>query len=304
LVVVDSKTERAAAVASSIGDAASAVNWIGDGPPPAGVDAVACAVPAGLELPFVRSAMNAGIPIATSVDDHEAIRDLLALRPATTKSWTALVGCGLSPGLSDLLARHAGAALDAVDEVHVARVGVAGPSCQSVVKRALRDRSLEWRGGRWHDEDRRAGHELVWFPDPIGARECERVAGGIWCLAEGFPDASRISVRLANPDAGARCRFSRRQDDASWGATRVEVWGRQGSRRSSIVYGVVERTAIAAGTTLAVSTLALVGLVPDLPPVNVPGVHGLAASVEPVPMLAELARRGVKAAIFEGVGER
>jgi hypothetical protein len=31
------------------------------------------------------------------------------------------------------------------------------------------------------------------------------------------------------------------------------------------------------------------------------GVHGLATLVEPIPFLAELSNRGVRAAVFEGV---
>jgi hypothetical protein len=37
------------------------------------------------------------------------------------------------------------------------------------------------------------------------------------------------------------------------------------------------------------------------PQIESPGVHGLASLVDPVPFLAELAQRGVKAAAFEGV---
>jgi hypothetical protein len=40
---------------------------------------------------------------------------------------------------------------------------------------------------------------------------------------------------------------------------------------------------------------------PDLAAVPAPGAVGLGAVVEPVPFLAELASRGVKAAAFEGV---
>jgi hypothetical protein len=56
--------------------------------------------------------------------------------------------------------------------------------------------------------------------------------------------------------------------------------------------------AFAAGAVLAVSALWLAGLGPA--PVTITGAHGLAALVDPVPFLAELARRGVKAAVFEG----
>ena len=67
----------------------------------------------------------------------------------------------------------------------------------------------------------------------------------------------------------------------------------------SVVYTV----AIAAGTVLAVTAARLAGIAPGLAARSGPvaGVHGLAALVEPVPFLSELARRGVKAAVFEGV---
>jgi hypothetical protein len=96
---------------------------------------------------------------------------------------------------------------------------------------------------------------------------------------------------------------SRRGLDENWGSVRVEAWGWRGRSRECMVYGVIDRTAIAAGTVLAVTATHLAGIAPglgarDRPPA---GVHGLAALVEPVPFLAELARRGVKAAVFEGV---
>jgi hypothetical protein len=70
-----------------------------------------------------------------------------------------------------------------------------------------------------------------------------------------------------------------------------------------MVYGVIDRTAVASGTVLAVAAACLAGIAPGLSARAGPtaGVQGLAALVEPVPFLAELARRGVKAAVFEGV---
>ena len=56
---------------------------------------------------------------------------------------------------------------------------------------------------------------------------------------------------------------------------------------------------MAAGAVLAVAAGRLAGIL--APPVDAPGVHGLASLVEPVPFLAELAQRGVRAAAFEGV---
>ena len=87
-------------------------------------------------------------------------------------------------------------------------------------------------------------------------------------------------------------------DEGEWGATRVEIYGRRGRERDVVVYGVIERTAVAAGTVLALSAAQLCGA--GGATVHRPGVHGLAALVEPVPFLAELSARGVRVATFEG----
>ena len=127
----------------------------------------------------------------------------------------------------------------------------ARPSCATEPTRSRR---------RW------GGHELVWFPEPIGPRECERVATGVNLLSGAVPDAERITVRLARDRTPVRGqRWLRRRDpEGTWGAIRVEVWGRRGATREPIVYGAIERTAIAAGTVLGVTTAALAGALPGL----------------------------------------
>ena len=90
----------------------------------------------------------------------------------------------------------------------------------------------------------------------------------------------------------------RRDPDGDWGAVWVEVRGRRGRSEEILVYGAVDRMAFAAGAVLAVAALWLAGL--GAAPVTATGAHGLAALVDPVPFLGELARRGVKAAVFEG----
>jgi hypothetical protein len=85
-----------------------------------------------------------------------------------------------------------------------------------------------------------------------------------------------------------------------WGAIRVEVWGRRGAAREPVVYGAIERTEIAAGTVLALTAAGLSGALPTLVDRR-PGVQGLGSVVTPRAFLAELASRGVKVAVFEGV---
>jgi hypothetical protein len=82
------------------------------------------------------------------------------------------------------------------------------------------------------------------------------------------------------------------------GAVRVEVRGRRGSGRDVRVLGALDRPAAAAGAVAALAAgWAVDGRLARS------GAAGLAELVpEPVPFLAELARRGVRAAVFEGAG--
>ena len=173
-----------------------------------------------------------------------------------------LAGCGLAPGLTDVLARHAVGALDAVDEVHVARCGVGGPACAALARRTQREPSREWRDGAVA-HDRRRGAELIWFPDPVGAAS-----------ASSSPPASSCSSPRRRAPGGSPCgsvppikrRFTppgRRDPGRGWGAVRVEVWGWRGDARTSVVYGVIERTAVAAGTVLGVTAAWLAGALPE-----------------------------------------
>jgi hypothetical protein len=303
LLVSARGSSRAEEVADALGDRAQPIELRPDDPLPDGVDAVASAVPAALVVARAQRALDAGVPFASSVDDVDATTALLELdQPARRAGVIVAPGCGLAPGLADVLSRHAADALDSVDEIYVARAGAAGPASVATVRRARRETPVEWRDGNWHEE-RRSDPELVWFPDPIGARECEPVAMGVGLLVRAFPGVRRVTVRLAEPLTRRLAWPSRRGLDEGWGSTRVEVWGWRGQARESMVYGVIDRTAVAAGTVLAMTAARLAGVAPGLGARDGPagGVHGLAALVEPVPFLAELARRGVKAAVFEGV---
>ena len=302
LLIAERRTTQVEAVVAAMGARAERVEWYAESPLPPDVSAVACALPAGCEQPIASRALEAGVPFASSGDDESDLMGLRSLTETARRSGVALiVGCGLAPGLADVLARHGADAFDEVDEIGIARAGTSGDACVATAARARRGGAAELRDGIYEESRRRGGHELVWFPEPIGPRECERVATGIHLLSAAVPDAARISVRLARDDVGPRERWLRRRDpEGTWGAIRVEVWGRRGVAREPIVYGAIERTAIAAGTVLAVTTAALAGALPGLLAPSA-GVFGLGAVAQPRAFLAELSRRGVKAAIFEGV---
>jgi hypothetical protein len=284
-------------VAEMFGDRAEAIDFRPGDPLPE-VDAVACALPDDLDVKVVTTAVEQGIDVASCADAAPTIERLLALAPsARARGVTVALGCGLAPGLSDLLAKHGAAAFDEVDEICVARFGCAGSASVAAV-RAERDApARDWYEGAWRATARPA-EEIVWFPEPIGGRDCRTVTAGVALLIDAFPGVSCIGVRLGEAQ---RRRFAMRRrvgDEGEWGATRVEIYGRRGRARDVVVYGVIERTAVAAGTVLALSAAQLCGA--GGATMHRPGVHGLAALAEPVQFLTELSARGVRVATFEG----
>jgi hypothetical protein len=302
LLIAARSSERASELAGAIGKDTRAVTL--DADVPAEVAAVAIAIPGRAAARFAARALAAGVPAAAVTDDEEGLAGLLALDDRAQKAGVLVAaGCALVPGLGDVLARHAADGLDEADEVHVARVGVAGPECVAALRKARRDRPREWHDGAWLTP-RRLGSQLVWFPDPIGARECEVVAPGVELLRESLPEVRHASIRLGEPPL-RRARVAAltgRSLDDGWGGARIEVWGWRGRAREAVVYGVIERPEVAAGTVLAVTTARLAGLLPQVTLRGTRGgVRALGSLVDPAPFLAELARRGVKAATFEGV---
>jgi len=301
LLVVDARPKRAGEVAEIMGERATTIDWQPGTGIPDGVDAVACAVPAGDDVTIVRDALEAGVPVVSATDDTTAIQALLALDAAATETGVpVVVGAGLAPGLADVLVRHAADGLDTIDDVNVARWGAAGDASASTVRVALADRGAELRDGEIVPLAKRGGEELIWFPNPVDARGCEPVGNGLELLLQAVPGLGRATIRFARAEKPGWT-LPRRADPVNeWGAIRVEVWGTRGPTHEPVVYGAIERTEIAAGTVLALTTAALVGLLPGLVEPR-PGVHGLGRIVVPRAFLAELARRGVKVAVFEGV---
>ncbi len=81
------------------------------------------------------------------------------------------------------------------------------------------------------------------------------------------------------------------------GAIRVEIRGLRAGSSDTLVYGAMDRPAVAAGAVAAVVAVAAARGTLE------PGAGGLASRVnDPVPLLTELAGRGVRCAVFEGAG--
>lgn len=305
IVLTDQKSERASDVAEVLGTLAEAIDWSPAQALPEGIDVVAVAMEGDAERAVAERALEAGVPMAGSSDEPDAVRSLLDLDDAAREAGiTIAAGCGLAPGLADVLVRHAADALEAVSEIHIARAGSAGPACSRRLEQAGHGVALEWREGAWARERAGSGRQLVWFPDPVGGLDCRRAASGQTALlVDAFPGLNRVTMRVAEhgaAPAGTRRRRRRSDPDGEWGGVWVEVRGRRGRSEEILVYGAVDRMAFAAGTVLALAAGWLAGL--DGGPVTSTGAHGLGALIEPVPFLAELGRRGVKAAAFEGSG--
>ncbi len=289
-------SRRVEEVCSSLGPMARRVDWTPGDPVPSSTNVIASALPAEWHVRVAEAAIAAGVAAVLAADDSESLGALAALSAkAAAAGVTIAAGCGLAPGLACVLARHAGSLFDAVDEVRIARSGIAGEASERAVRDERRPLPTVLRGGRWRSGSRLG--ELVWFPEPINARDCQLVTGGGPLLAEAFGSLDRLTWSLAE---GGRKRVGlRRVDpDDGWGAIRVEVFGRRDGEASSVVYGLVDRIALAAGATLAVAAAELGGF--GVERVVRPGVHSLAALVDPVQFLAELATRGVRAAAFVG----
>jgi hypothetical protein len=298
LAIVEPNGMRASDVVGALGDPARAVPALADVLPDA--DVVVLTAPVR-HRPLAEIALEAGVHVVSVADGLDDVRSLLQLdTEARERGLQVVVGAGFSPGLSCVLAVHAAAAFDAVEEVHVAKLGTGGPACAREHHRALGDAAFDWRDGVWVRRPGGSGRELCWFPDPVGGVDCYRAAlAEPLLLTPIFPGVERVTANLG---ANRRDRLTARlpmlrrpHPEGGLGALRVEVRGRRGGSRDERVLGVVDRPAVAAGAVVALAARwAVAGRMLR------PGAAGLAALVEPIPFLAALADRGVRAAAFEG----
>jgi hypothetical protein len=211
-----------------------------------------------------RRLLEAGVSVVScgdDVDDARALLDLDAI--ARQARQTLVVGASASPGLSGLLVHSLSKRFDAIDEVHVAVHGTAGPACAQQHHRALARQSIGWHDGDWLRRPAGSGRELCWFPDPIGPRDCYRaeLADPI-VLHHGFVDLGRITVRMS---ATRRDRITARlpmltppHSEGGMGALRVEVRGWRDEARHTEVIGAADRVANLASAVAAAAARSVI----------------------------------------------
>ena len=289
--VCDRSPKRAQSTVDILGHRSQVVSWP-IGPSSLGDAAVVVsALPEDHDVEVAAHAVTAGVPVVSAADGSAPLGALQALdERARSVGVTVAAGVGFAPGLADVLAAHAATTFARVDEVRVARAGAAGPASIAAVRRERRDVPAVWRHGAWTETGRL--NEQVWFPEPIGAVDCQVVRAGGDLLARHFGGDTAITTTWAETRAA---RWPNRGDDGL-GALRVEVWGRhEDGSCDVVVYGVIDRVSIAVGTLIGVvaERLATGGPHPA-------GVHGVAELFEPLGVLRALDERGVHAAAFEG----
>ena len=206
--------------------------------------------------------LREGTPVVSISDDLDDLRVMLGLVDVTRRGEVPLViGAGMAPGLSGLLARYLAAQLHVVDELHVATHGTAGPACARQHHHALGTTALGWHDGEWIEPPGGSGRDLVWFPEPIKAFDCYRGAlGDPLLLHRAFPEVSRITARVS---ATRRDRLTARlpmlmppHPDGDLGGVRVEVRGAAADgSRVTVIAGAVSSTARLAAVVAAVTAL-------------------------------------------------
>ncbi|HUW13901.1 MAG TPA: saccharopine dehydrogenase C-terminal domain-containing protein [Anaerolineae bacterium] len=141
-------------------------------------EAVVGALPWGAVRPGIRAALSAGIPMVDLARPPEAELDHLK-HEVEAAGGLVVLGCGVEPGLTEILARYLAEKLDRVDELHIKCGGIPEhPSPPLGYKIVFGGRELPLREEDAHVVEngelklvpRYSGLEAVSFP---GVGECE-----------------------------------------------------------------------------------------------------------------------------------
>lgn len=206
---------------------------------------------------LVSALIDHGHHVVSTSDDVDDVRSMRHFGPrAEAQGVSVVVGAAACPGMTGLLVRELSTRVDELDEIHVAFHGTGGPECARQHHRALADSALGWHDGEWLNRPGGSGRDLLWFPEPIGGKDCYRAAlVDPVLLHEVFPQAARISARMS---ANRRDRLTARlpmlsppHREGGLGAVRVEIRGSRHGERITEVAGVAARTGIIAAAVAA-----------------------------------------------------
>ncbi|HPB44354.1 MAG: hypothetical protein M9952_01055 [Microthrixaceae bacterium] len=212
------------------------------------VDVVVLASPDEHHATAASAALAGGAHVVSLADSAATVTELLSLNEfAREVGRSVVVGAAASPGVSTLLAIHAGTLFSRIDQVDIAVTGTAGPTCIDRRARANRTETQEWRDAMWVDCGARSAPELVFFPDPVGSIECAR--GDLsesLVLRRVMPNVDLLSIKVAkepvSPVQRAGRRSRRPEREIEPGAQRIMVSGEIDGVPETVVYGLVAST--------------------------------------------------------------
>lgn len=220
---------------------------------------------------IARDLIGRGVNVISTTDDPDDVHAMLSLEDECRRlNRTVVVGAAASPGMSGLLAAELSRRVDVIDEIHVAFHGTGGPACARQHHRALGGDALGWHDGEWIERPGGSGRELLWFPEPIGGKDCYRaeLADPI-VLQRAFAGTQRISARVS---ATRRDRLTARfpmmsppHAEGGLGGLRVEIRGSKNGQRVTEVAGIAERTAVVAAAVAASVADQVIGRGTDAP---------------------------------------
>jgi hypothetical protein len=263
-------------------------------------DIAVLATPCGTHLELASTAVRRGAHVVSTTDSTGEIRALLELDAAARAAQrTVMVGAGFAPGLSCLLARHGASKLQRIEDISVSKHGTGGPASARQHHRASKQNACDWVDGAFLSRSAGSGRDLVWFPDPVGSKDCYRAAlPSPVLLKRMFPEARRITARMS---ASRRDRITshlpmlrRPHKDGGPGAIRVEVRGQATNGYMTTVYGVAAAPSTAAAAVAAVAATKIAS------GECIPGSRGMAEQGDPVPWLDAIRAAGLKIETFSG----
>ncbi len=305
-----------------------------DSNPFQGFDVVAsCAGPSyRTEFAAAKTAVLAGTPYVSLCDEHLPYERARALtEDAAAKGCTIVAGCGLSPGLTNILVARACDDLDEVEEIDIALArSSAEPSGAASALHLLYELSTDAPAiSDFQLDAERSGSapKLVYFPEPVGwietfrsghpetvtlaeSHQLRSMTFRIGLTEKAAMDAARA---FAATGLGRRDRYRRLFVDVSgpvrpllqripprgptWTGARVDVRGSKAGRSATVTLGIVDRL-----LNLAVLPLTHAALALGSGSIRKPGVHPPEEVFDHNTMLAELYERGLRVATLEAAG--
>ena len=298
-----------------------------------GFDVIAsCAGPSyRTEFAAAKAAVMAGVSYVSLCDEHVPYERVRALSEAAeAKGCTIVAGCGLSPGLTNMLVAKACDDLDEVEEIDIALARSAtespGPASALHLLYELSAEAPTVSDFQRSSESSGSAPKLVYFPEPVGWTETFRCGHPeAITLPESHPLRSltfRIGLtEKATMDAArafAATGLARREKyrrafvsvatplrpvlqrmpprGPTWTGARVDVRGSKDGRFSTVTLGVVDRLANLAVFPLTQAAFALASGTHEA------GVHPPEDIFDHNAFLTKLYERGLRVARLEAAG--